>query len=65
MDIPKQLKELINASGILAELAKIHYDSLIKAGFGETQALYLTGEIVKENLRIANTKTTNPNTEEE
>lgn len=37
----KDVKEMINAFGAMAEICKIAYDSFINTGFTESQAMYL------------------------
>lgn len=44
------VKELMDAIGGLAELSGAFYKRLIENGFTAQQALYLTGELVREVL---------------
>lgn len=50
----EQLKNLLNGIGALAEFAKAWFDSFVSTGFDNAQALYLTGEMMKESLHLGN-----------
>ena len=43
----ENIKNMINAAGVLAEMTKMQYDSLVKAGFSKSDALYLSSEFMK------------------
>ncbi len=58
MDIPEQLKNLINAAGVMAEMTKVQYDAMLNAGFDEGKALYLSAEFMKKLLELAKDKET-------
>ena len=47
------LRALIYGAGVLAEISKVQYDAFVKAGFSESQAMYLTGKFIQAELEIA------------
>lgn len=47
----EKLKSFITGIGALAETTKIGYDSFIKSGFNNEQALYLAGEMMNTTLK--------------
>ena len=53
MDISEQIKNLINAAGVLAEMTKVQYDAMINAGFDDGKALYLSAEFMKKLLEMS------------
>jgi len=52
----EQVKKLITGLGAVAEYSKVAYDAFLKAGFNRDQAIYLTGEMMKETLRMGGDK---------
>ena len=46
-DASKKIKDMLNAVGALAEMTKMQYDALIKAGFDEQKAIYSALELTK------------------
>lgn len=48
-----KLEELIKAVNQQAELVKMHYDALIKAGFSKEDALDLARDFVLEGMRMS------------
>jgi hypothetical protein len=59
----EKLKQFITGIGALAETTKIGYDSFVKTGFSNEQALYLAGEMMKATLK-AGFKKDKPNEED-
>lgn len=45
------ISNLINAVGAMSELLKVFYDNLIKQGFTNQEALYLTSDYMKMMFR--------------
>lgn len=43
----EDISNLLNAVGAMSELLKVFYDNLIKQGFSQKEALYLTGDYMK------------------
>ena len=48
-----KLEELFKAVNQQAELVKMHYDALIKAGFSKEDALDLARDFVLEGMRMS------------
>lgn len=55
----EELKNLINAVGVLAEMMRLLREELYKNGFNRQETLYLVAEFMKSQL-----KTNNNNQEE-
>jgi hypothetical protein len=50
----EELKALINAVGILAEMMRLLREELLKNGFTRQEALYLVAEFMKNQLKSNN-----------
>jgi len=46
-----ELTKLLDSIGAISEMLKAMYDDLIKIGFTETQAMYLTGEFLRATIQ--------------
>ena len=51
----EEVRDLIQAAGALAEVAKISYDSFRTSGFTSSQALTLTQTVLCTQMQIAAT----------
>lgn len=43
----EEVSNLLNAVGAMSEVLRVFYDNLIKQGFSEKEALYLTDNYIK------------------
>lgn len=43
----EDVSNLLNAVGAISEMLKVFYDNLIKQGFSQKEALYLTSDYMK------------------
>lgn len=43
----QDISSLLNAVGSMSEMLKVFYDNLIKQGFSQKEALYLTSDYMK------------------
>lgn len=43
----EDISNLLNAVGTISEMLKVFYDNLIKQGFSQKEALYLTSDYMK------------------
>lgn len=44
------ISNLLNAVGAMSEMLRVFYDNLIKQGFSQEEALYLTSDYMKAVL---------------
>lgn len=48
--MPDEMKNILEAMGILAEITKLSYDSFIHAGFKPDEALRLASDFMTETM---------------
>lgn len=49
-----KINKLIESIGAVSEVTRLWYDAFLSRGFSESQALYLSVEILKDQLKQTN-----------
>ena len=57
----EELKNLINAVGVLAEMMRLFREELLKNGFTRNETLYLVSEYMRAHLKPNNNNSNNNN----
>ena len=52
----EKIGKLIESIGAVSEVTRLWYDAFLSRGFSESQALYLSVEILKDQLKQTNEK---------